>query len=255
MTANPGTLTITKKVTGGPAAGVSGSFVFAVACAPSNIAIANQTIALANATTGSKSVGGIPAGDTCTVTEQSSLPTAPAGYTWGAVPASVTTAAMTAGGSLAAAITNNLTASSGILTITKTVEGGPPAGVSGSFVFAVSCSPSNTAIANQIIILTNANSGSKDVTGIPTGDTCTASEQDPLPAAPIGYTWEVVPPAVTGQVMEAGGNVALKVTNTLKATTVVPAPVPMDSDWVLGLLVAILGLFGACALARRSDCG
>ncbi|MFE1573710.1 DUF5979 domain-containing protein, partial [Comamonas odontotermitis] len=135
LVAIPGSITIIKNVSGGPVGGVTGTFTFVVACSPSNTAIANPSVTLTGTTTGSTTLAGIPAGDSCTITEQAP-PAPPADYSWGAAPAPVITAAMTAGGTQTAAFTNPLTANPGTLTITKTVTGGPSAGVSGNFVFA-----------------------------------------------------------------------------------------------------------------------
>lgn len=107
LTANPGSLTVQKIVTGGPSGGVSGAFTFAVLCTPSNTPIVNAVVTLNTAASGNTVVTGIPAGDTCTVTEQAP-PAAPKGYAWGALPAAVTTGPMAAGGNLSVQITNTL---------------------------------------------------------------------------------------------------------------------------------------------------
>ena len=74
---------------------------------PSNTTIANQTITLTKATSGSVTVPNIPVGDTCTVTEKTP-PDAPIDYLWGALPAPVVTGPMAEGGTLKAAVLNTL---------------------------------------------------------------------------------------------------------------------------------------------------
>ena len=250
-----GVLTITKTVSGGPTGGVSGAFVFAVSCMPSNTAIANPTITLTKASTGTVTVPNIPAGDTCAVTEQTP-PAAPAGYTWGATPGPVSAGPLTANGTLNATITNTLKSNAGgSLTIDKTVSGGPSEGVSAAFVFAVSCVPSNTTIANQTITLTKATSGSVTVPNIPVGDTCTVTEKTP-PDAPIDYLWGALPaPVVTGPMAE-GGTLKAAVLNTLHLGSNgggrgLVQPVPAGGLWSYLLLAMALAWWGMRRVANK----
>ena len=245
-TAAPGSLVISKTIAGGPAGGVvSGSFTFAVACTLGG-AQPNVAVVLAGATSGSTTVNSIPAGAQCTVTEQAPLPVAPAGYAWGTTPAAVTVTIPT-GASATASATNQLKPITGSLVISKTVAGGPAGGVSGSFVFAVSCT-SGGAQPNVPVVLANASSGSAAVAGIPADAQCTVTEQAPLPAAPAGYAWGATPAPVTVTI-PAGGTATASATNQL--SPVVINPVPTLSQWSLLLLSAMLLLMGGVAASQR----
>lgn len=244
-TAAPGSLVINKTIAGGPAGGVSGSFTFAVACSLGG-AQPNTSVVLASATSGSTTVNNIPAGAQCTVTEQTPLPAAPAGYAWGTTPAAVTVTIPT-GASATASATNQLNPITGSLVISKTVAGGPAGGVSGSFVFAVSCT-SGGAQPNVPVVLANATSGSATVAGIPADAQCTVTEQTPLPSAPAGYAWGTTPAPVTVTI-PAGGSTTASATNQL--SPVVINPVPTLSQWSLLLLSAMLLLMGGAAARQR----
>ncbi|MFC4819305.1 DUF5979 domain-containing protein [Dokdonella ginsengisoli] len=217
LVGDPGTLTITKNVSGGPAGGASGSFTFAVSCTPSNTAIANQTVTLGGASSGSVTVAGIPAGDTCTVAEQAPLPAPPAGYSYGPLPAPATTAAMTPAGAIAAVVTNTLTADPGTIRIGKVLS--LPAGVTGpfDFQFVATC---DRPVAGSHFSATLGNfpgNASVDIAGIPAGATCTVAET--LPAPPAGYGWAepVVSPLNPAGPMPAGGVQNATATNGLRS--------------------------------------
>lgn len=99
-----GSLTITKLVTGGPVGlFVGGPFSFALNC-PLTGPVPNQQIASAG---GSVIVSGLTVGDTCSVTEIAPLPAPPGGYSWGALPGPLTSAAITVAG-VAVTVTNTL---------------------------------------------------------------------------------------------------------------------------------------------------
>jgi Domain of unknown function (DUF5979) len=73
-----------KSVTGGPAAGVTGTFSFNIDCGSAGQFV--QNVVLANATSGSVSITNIPYGSTCTFSEAAPLPTAPNGFIWTTLP-------------------------------------------------------------------------------------------------------------------------------------------------------------------------
>ena len=86
LTRNLASIALTKTVTGGPSAGVTGVFHFQASCDADGTFPGDVTLSAASSGTGS--IAGVPAGANCTVSELASLPSAPAGLTWGALPAS-----------------------------------------------------------------------------------------------------------------------------------------------------------------------
>ena len=123
-------------------------------------------------------VNNIPAGTTCTVTETS--PTAPSGYSYAAPvinPASPVT--IVGGQTTAVSVLNQMTATSGTLTISKAVVGGvdPQA-----FELELNCSDN---AFDDVISLTNGQTHT--VNNIPAGTTCTVTETSPT--APSGYSY------------------------------------------------------------------
>lgn len=99
-----GSITVSKIVTGGPAAApAAGNFSMAVACTTTPFSQTVQVAAGASTT-----VIGIPTPNACTVTEGATLPPPPAGYAWGALPAAVSTS-LAAGATGTATVTNTLT--------------------------------------------------------------------------------------------------------------------------------------------------
>ncbi|MFE1574431.1 DUF5979 domain-containing protein, partial [Comamonas odontotermitis] len=130
-----GALTLTKTIAG-PTSGtalVSGNFDFAINCGADGSYTAS--IPITGGSSASTTLNNLPAAAICTVQETAS-PVAPAGYTWGGPTFSGNPVTIPAGSAATVGITNSLVAIPGTLTITKTVTGGPSAGVSGNFVFA-----------------------------------------------------------------------------------------------------------------------
>jgi len=216
---SPGSLTINKTVTGGPAGGITGTFNFSVACTAGGPNINPQAVTLTNATSGNAVITGVPAGSVCTVNELAPLPNPPAGYAWGTLPPQVVTAAMAAGGTLSAGFSNTL--QSGSLTINKTVSMNMP--VTGGFSFTLACTNQTagvTAIAaanttQTITVNGGSATNSVIVTPIAAGSTCSVTEA--APAAIANYTWGATPAAATGISVLNGGNPAVPVANTLTA--------------------------------------
>ena len=76
-------ITINKTVSGGPASGVSGTFHFTANCgADGNYPAA---VTLSAGTTGAIAITNVPQGARCTISEDSTLPSAPSGYAWTSV--------------------------------------------------------------------------------------------------------------------------------------------------------------------------
>ncbi|WP_158400645.1 IPTL-CTERM sorting domain-containing protein [Comamonas sp. B-9] len=73
-------ITIITAVTGGPAAGISGSFSFSAHCGTDGSFTTAVTLSGSNA--GAMAITGVPQGASCTVSEDPILPAAPAGYAW-----------------------------------------------------------------------------------------------------------------------------------------------------------------------------
>ncbi|HVM05637.1 MAG TPA: DUF5979 domain-containing protein [Acidimicrobiales bacterium] len=147
-----GDLVITKATNGG-----SGTFTFDVDCTGTT-----YDTAVTITDNGSRTITGIAVGTECTVTER-----AASGFSTVSSPADgqVTIAS----GTNTVAFTN--TRLTGDLVVTKTTTGG-----SGTFSFAVDCD--GTAFDQTLTVTDN---GSRTVTGIPTGTSCTVTETaDPL---------------------------------------------------------------------------
>lgn len=246
----PGGLLITKVVTGGPTGGVSGAFNFSVNCTLGS-PIPNQTITLTNQTTRSlASPISVPAGAVCTVTELAPLPTPPTNFSWAPIPAAAVTSPITAGATTIATVTNTLVESGG-LQITKVVTGGPVGGVSGAFVFAISCSAGGP-YADQTITLTNETSRSlATAVRVPVGATCSVQERSQA-AAPSGFSWVGIPAAVSSAAMPATGGVSVTVTNVLASNAALPmAQVPVNDRTTLAMLGFILLCTAGIFLRRQ----
>jgi hypothetical protein len=246
LTRDPSTITLNKTVTGGPAAGVSGTFSFSANCAQSGDGTFTGAITLTGATSGSSTITPVPAGAICTVSE-TTVPTAPASYSWGAMPANVNLTT-TAAGPNTASFTNTLTRQTSTITVNKTVTGGPAGGVSGAFNFSANCGTDGTF--SGTIILAGATGGTGTI-GVPSGATCTVSETS-VPGAPANYAWGATPPVVIVTTTTAGPNTA-NFTNPLNSTFVpINIPVPTLQSWLLMLLGAMLLLMGVYVQQRKS---
>jgi hypothetical protein len=243
LTRQTSSIALNKTVTGGPASGVSGTFNFSADCSASSDGTFTGAITLTAATSGSSTIAAVPAGAICSVSE-TSVPAAPAFYSWGATPPAVSVTTTTAGPNTAS-FTNTLSQLDPPFTLTKTVTGGPAGGVSGTFTFSINCG--SAGVFTQAITLSSATSGSVGISNIPGGSTCVFSETLPLPAAPSGFTWGSTPAAQT--VVINGANVAF--VNTLNAVAPPPVVVPAPALRTLALTMLVLMLAAIGALSSR----
>ncbi len=193
----PGTLTVTKTITGGPAVTSAMAFPFNVACSTPAATYPGTVNVAANATTGSTTVS-IPAGSTnCTIAE-GARPTAPTNYTWGAPTyTQPSAAAMPAGGTASGTIVNPLTRNQIAVTISKTVTGAPASGAPGAYGFSLTCDTGT--YTGTVTLAGTATTGSTTV-NVPQGATCPTLTETSKAAAPTGYSWgtaTTVPPTGT----------------------------------------------------------
>ncbi|WP_395025488.1 beta strand repeat-containing protein [Comamonas odontotermitis] len=204
----PGTLTVSKTVSGGPSPLPALSFPFTVNCTGGSAPFSTSSSVSAGS---SAQVTGIPAGSTCSVTE-GSKPAVP-GYTWGAEQITNPSGAMAPGGALAAGIANSLSANPGTLTVSKTVTGGPSPLPALSFPFSVSCT-GGAAPAGGFSASGSVSVGSSASVGnIPAGSSCTVTEGAKPPVA--NYTWGTEQITNPGGPMAAGGTLAATIANSL----------------------------------------
>ena len=173
-----GDLVVTKSTTGG-----SGTFTFTVNCAGTAY---DQTLTITD--NGSRTVSGIPTGTSCIVTE-----TADPLFTSTSDPSDGTVTIATGSNTVAFANVRK----TGDLVVTKETTGG-----SGTFTFDVDCT--GTAYDQSVTI---TDSGTRRISGIPTGTTCTVTERDDRLFS--GFS---VP--ADGQVVIAVGDNTVAFTNT-----------------------------------------
>ncbi len=186
----PGSLKITKVNNGGPA---SQTFTIGYNCG------VGFTGSVSLVGGGTQTISGIPAGRICTLSET------PTGYT----PSfSVNPTTITAGGTAEVVVTNTRNTTS--LTITKTQNGG----TAQAWTFDVNCgtAPGETFQALDVLI---TGSNTATVSGIPTGLSCTVTEDQ---ANSGGFDTTVVPAGVIN-VGNAGGAIAF--TNTKRANVTI----------------------------------
>lgn len=110
LTPNPGTITVTKNVSGATS-GSAMSFAFTVTCtAPSSATYSGTVTVAAGSSTGSATVNNVPAGTSgCTIAENTSaLPLAPAGYNWGAPSYTQPSGTVAPAGNISGSISNPL---------------------------------------------------------------------------------------------------------------------------------------------------
>ncbi|MBS0514859.1 MAG: hypothetical protein JSS16_05255 [Proteobacteria bacterium] len=182
----PGTLTVTKTITGGPAVTSAMAFPFNVACSTPAATYPGTVNVAANATTGSTTVS-IPAGSTnCTIAE-GARPTAPTNYTWGAPTyTQPSAAAMPAGGTASGTIVNPLTRNQIAVTISKTVTGAPASGAPGAYGFSLTC---DTGTYTGTVTLTGTATTGSTTVNVPQGATCPTLTETSKATAPTNYTW------------------------------------------------------------------
>ena len=148
-TRRTGDLVVTKTTTGG-----SGTFSFHVECDGDDF---DQSFTITN--NGSKTISGIPTGTSCTFTEDADVL-----FDSTSNPANGQVEIATGQNTVAFANVRR----TGDLVITKATTGG-----SGTFTFNVDC---DGEAFDQTVSITN--SGSKTISGIPTGTSCTVTEDD-----------------------------------------------------------------------------
>jgi hypothetical protein len=192
-------------------------------------------------------VSGIPAPNSCTITESPDLPAPPAGYEWDSesTPPAPLVATVPAGVMVLSIVTNTLRevqGATGSLRIRKSVVGGYATG--SVFEMSVHCtSPAFDATvdvaAGQEVL----------VSGIPAPNSCTVTESANLPAPPSGYAWdsELTPPSPLAVTVQPGVMALSVVTNTLRSATPgggasPPVGLPGLGQIGLGYLVVLLGL-------------
>jgi xanthomonalisin len=111
LTANPGSLSVTKTISGVASSVISNAltFPFSVSCATPTATYSGSVTVAIHTLSGTSAPISVPAGTTsCTVSE-GTRPTAPSNYVWGTASfAQPPATALAAGGSLSAAITNPL---------------------------------------------------------------------------------------------------------------------------------------------------
>ncbi len=155
-----GSLIVSKTTSGG-----TGTFKFAVDCSDDSFdrGVGNE---LTIVTAGTARIDGIPTGTTCTVTEN-----ADPLFTSSLTSATATVTIDTDGET----VSFNNVRKVGTLTVSKTTTGG-----TGTFLFAVDCSDDAfDRLGNKKLSITG--SGTQTIENIPTGTTCTVTEDaDPL---------------------------------------------------------------------------
>ena len=256
-----GSFTVTKRVTGETAGYVPGStFTVGYECGGD----VTGTLTLADGET--ETVGPLPIGDTCRLTEGPKPGTTDPGYRWGPEsfePSdSVIIAANDDDNTVSVVLTNPLERVFGGFTVTKAVTGETAGYVAGS-TFTVSY----TCVGGPSGTLTVADGQTVGVRGLAVGTSCTLAETAKPATTGSAYTWdtETWSPANTVIVTTAApdNTVAVTLTNRVKGSvavlgaTVTPATLPRTGSSTTMLLIAVAGLLllaGGCfVLASRIE--
>ena len=249
-------IALSKSVTGGPAAGVTGTFKFNAHCTynggQTQADFPGQVI-LAATNSGQGVIANVPEGASCVVTEDAtSLPAAPANYSWGAAPQSVTLAAVSA--SSTASFTNTLTRLLASIDLKTTVVGGPTSGPSslfnGSFNYAIDCGADGKF--SGIVNLSASNSGSTSVVQVPQGAQCRITQSAPQPNAPQDFHWDGTPADVNLTVAASGNTASFENKLVSGATAQNATSVPTLSQWALMMLSVALAGMAASGLRRKT---
>jgi hypothetical protein len=227
------------------------SFPVSVVCTGSDGVVApaiNTSITLDTATTGSVSITPVIASGSCVMTE-GTRPTPPANHLWVEDPAPSVSVAMAAPPAAnSAQLVNTLARANTDITISKTVAGGPAAGISGSFSFTANCGADGSF--TTAVGLSGSNAGAIAITNVPQGASCTVSEAPTMPDAPAGYTWSTSLPAPVTLVTAANGNTASFVNTLVRTAPAVPAAVPALDTIKLLLMAVAMALMGMLVLRR-----
>lgn len=208
----------------------------------------NTNITLDTATTGSVSITPVISSGSCVVTE-GTRPVPPVNHIWVENPAPSVTVNMAAPPATnSAQLVNTLARANTDITISKTVVGGPTAGVNGSFNFTANCGADGSFSA--AVTLNGSNAGAIAITGVPQGANCTVSEEPTMPAAPADYVWSTTLPAPVTLVTAANGNTASFVNTLIRTAPAVPAAVPTLDTLKLMLMAIVMALLGMLVLRR-----
>ena len=250
-----GLLTITKVVTGGPTTYPQTDFTVSVLCTDTHGQKPPQpgfpkVVTIGYPVTGSATVLDIPLPSICTVTEPT-IPTAPAGYTWGTPVITGSPVTIDAENSVVSVtVANPLTQDLGSLKISKVFD--PlTSGFAGTFAINYNCDD-GTAHDGTVNLLAG---GNQTISGIPTGTTCVVSEPA-TPTNPTGWTFGS-PTLSDSQAPTDDGTVVITtkaatyevvVTNTitrdlgsLKITKTVIGALPVDFTGSFGVHVVCTG--------------
>ncbi|MCC3266471.1 DUF5979 domain-containing protein [Arthrobacter gengyunqii] len=202
----PGTLTVTKSITG-EAAGEQGEVILEVQCGPDG-SVLSETVTIPAGSTGdvSTTFEDLPAGTECTVTEPTSGATETVLVST-VLPDPVTIPA--AGGS-EATVTNTYTFAPGTLTVTKAFAG-EAAGEQGEVVLQVLCGPDGSVLS-EMVTIPGGSTGEVPTTfeDLPAGTECTVTEPT-TGATETVLVSTVLPDPVT---IPAGDGSEATVTNT-----------------------------------------
>lgn len=154
LTANAGSIVVTKNITGVTAATITSNltFPFTISCSTPTASYSGSVTVSANSLTGSTTVGGIPAGSSACTLAEGTMPAAPVGYAWGSPQYTAPAGTMAAGGSLSGAIVNPLTQLAiAPPAITKSGVVGPSAGGSAATwtITVGNTAPANAQLGSQ----------------------------------------------------------------------------------------------------------
>lgn len=204
----------------------------------------NTSITLTTPTTGSASITPVISSGSCVATE-GTRPAPPANHIWVEDPAPSATATMAAPPAAnSVQLVNTLARANTDITISKSVAGGPAAGVAGSFSFTANCGADGSF--TTAVTLSGSNAGAIAITNVPQGASCTVSEAPAMPAAPAGYAWSTSLPAPVSLVTAATGNAASFVNTLVRTAPATPTPVPglggVGSMLLTGLVACMAGL-------------
>lgn len=178
-----GSTQVAVAISGAPSGGVNGTFGFELACDTGGPYAAS--VVLAGTASGSTSVAGIPAPATCSAAS-TSVPAAPAGYTWGGATLTPASGSVSFGGTTTFTYQAALVRDTGSARVTVTINGAPTGGASGTFPFILTCGTGGPYPVGAV--LSGSSSGSVLASGIPAPASCTAAVGT-LPTAPSGYSW------------------------------------------------------------------
>ncbi|WP_104161802.1 thioester domain-containing protein [Arthrobacter sp. ZGTC212] len=202
----PGTLTVTKSITG-EAAGEQGEVVLQVLCGPDG-SVLSETVTIPAGSTGDvpTTFEDLPAGTECTVTEPTSGATETVLVST-ELPDPVT---IPAADGAEATVTNTYTFAPGTLTVTKSIAG-EAAGEQGEVVLQVLCGPDGSVLSETVTI-PEGSTGDVPTTfeDLPAGTECTVTEPTSGASETVLVSTELPDPVT----IPAGDGTEATVTNT-----------------------------------------